>query len=79
MLLVDTQFRSGSGYWTQIGRVNDNRQKVHGTRGVPGNDNFQYVYKLECLDCGHCYGANGTNNHERMCPVCQGGEPALDH
>ena len=75
---MNAQFRSGSGPTTEIGFINRNRQKNHGTRGRAGNDHLQVSYKLECLNCGHCYGANGTDIHLRKCPACQGGAPGLD-
>lgn len=58
---------------TATGYVNRNRQKVHGTRGVSGTDHLQKAYKLECLACGHYYGANGLDIFQRKCPCCQGG------
>jgi Zn finger protein HypA/HybF involved in hydrogenase expression len=36
-------------------------------------------YKLECRDCGHIYGANGCDIHERLCPECQGRAPGIDY
>ena len=65
---------------TQIGYVNRNNQKVHGTRGVAGNDNLQYAYKMECMvdGSGHIYGANGTDIFQRKCPRCQGGKPGIE-
>ena len=76
---VNAELRSGSGPWTQVGCVNDNMQKNHGTRGCPGNHYNQYAYKLECLHCGFCYGANGVDIHERKCPNCQGGAPSIEY
>lgn len=76
---MDAGFRSGGGDWTQIGRVNDNGQKNHGTRGRSGNDHLQVAYKLECLRCGHCYGANGSDIFQRRCPACQGGKPGISY
>ena len=79
MTTVNAEFRSGKGSWTQIGETNDNGQKNHGTRGLPGNLPGQYSYKLECLCCGHCYGANGADIHERKCPNCQGGASGIEY
>ena len=73
------KFRSGSGKTAQIGHVNDNNQKVLGTRGVEGNDYNQYSYKMECLDCGHIYGANGSDIHLRKCPRHQDGALGIDY
>ena len=69
--------RSGDGKSTQIGFVNENRQKVHGTTGKPGTDYGQYAYLLECLECHFWYEANGTDIWERKCPICQGGAPGI--
>ena len=76
---MEGEFRSGSTKTTQIDHVNRNRQKVHGTRGIAGNDHGQVSYKSECLDCGHCYGANGTDIFQRKCPECQGGETGIEY
>ncbi len=70
-------FRSGNSPTTQIGYLNKNNQKCHGTLGAGGNDYLQYAYRMECLNCGYIYGANGTDIAERKCPECQGGEPAI--
>ncbi len=77
--LDGARFRSGSTETTQIGYENRNRQRVHGTRRIAGNDHGQVSYKLECLECGHCYGANGTDIFQRMCPECQGGRPGIGY
>lgn len=45
--------------------------------GFPGTDHNQYVYQLACSHCGHVYGANGSDIHERKCPKCQGGRPGI--
>ena len=76
---MEGEFRAGSTKTTRIGYENPNRQRVHGTRGIAGNDHGQVSYKLECLDCGHCYGANGTDIFQRKCPDCQGGRPGIEY
>ena len=72
-------WRSGNTKSTQILYVNRNNQKVHGTRGVAGNDNLQYAYKMECMveGCGHIYNANGTDIFQRKCTRCQSGKPGI--
>ncbi len=45
--------------------------------GLQGTDHNQYVYQLACSHCGHIYGANGSDIHERRCPQCQGGRPGI--
>jgi hypothetical protein len=74
-------WRSGTTSTTTIGYINRNNQKVHGTRGIGGTDHVAYSYKLECLepDCGHEYGANGTDIFQRKCPQCQGGNDGIKY
>ena len=71
-------FRSGKGETTRIGFVNKNKQKCYGQRGVPGTDHGQLAYRLECLECGYIYGANGSDIFHRKCPNCQGGAKGID-
>ncbi len=68
---------SGEGPSVQIGQVNRNDQRCCGHRGVPGTDHAQFAYKVECLRCGYVYGANGSDMHERRCPMCQDGAPGI--
>jgi hypothetical protein len=72
-------WRDGTSPTTKIGYVNRNQQKNHGHRGVKGTDHGQLAYRLECLNCGHEYGANGTDIHLRKCPNCQSGRPGIDY
>jgi len=62
---------------TAIGYVNKNRQKVLRRTGEPGSDHNQIIYVLRCGDCGHEYGANGSDIWQRRCPCHDKGEPAL--
>ena len=71
-------FRDGGGNTTRVGYVNDNRQRCLGHRGRDGNDHLQKAYKMECLCCGHVYGANGSDVFQRKCPECQGGRAGID-
>ncbi len=71
--------RSGEGKTTQIGYVNENRQRCHGTLGVFGTDHRQYVYRMECLLCGYVYGANGSDIAARNCPKCQKGAKGIQY
>lgn len=59
---------------TEVGYINKNRQKNLRKTDKPGTDNNQYLYEMECLDCGHKYYANGTDIWQRKCPKCQGGK-----
>ena len=72
---------SGTAKTTQIGYINSNNQKNHGTRGLKGSDHNSISYKMECLSpgCGNIYGANGTDIFQRKCPKCQGGKQGIDY
>lgn len=62
---------------TQSGHVNRNGQVVIRNTALPGTDHSQTIYQLGCSECGHVYGANGSDIHLRLCPQCQGGAPGL--
>ena len=62
---------------TTIGFVSKRHQEVLADTGIAGTDHNARVYELRCQDCGHRYGANGTDIHVRKCPSCQGGRPGL--
>jgi hypothetical protein len=62
---------------TTEGYVNEHGQEVIRATGKLGTDHGQYVFELKCQNCGHRYGANGSDIHERKCPQCQGGRPGL--
>ena len=64
---------------TVVGYLNRNRQKVMVKTNLPGTDHNQLVYVLECQDCGHQYGANGSDIHCRRCPSHDGGRPGLSY
>lgn len=68
---------SNAGSTTDSGYVNSMGQVVVRHTGMPGTDHLQSVYQLACSKCGHAYGANGSDIHERKCPECQGGAPGL--
>ncbi|GAB3293523.1 hypothetical protein [Pseudidiomarina andamanensis] len=72
-------WKNGTATSTQIGYINRNNQKNHGTRGVQGTDHNAIAYKLECLEdgCGHIYGANGTDVFHRKCQKCQNGSNGI--
>jgi hypothetical protein len=72
-------FNSGTHPTTQIGYVSEKKQKNHGHRNVPGTDHLQTAYKLECLNCGETYGANGSDIFQRKCPKCQDGVPGIEY
>ncbi len=62
---------------TTVGYKNKHQQVVLRRTDIPGNDHLQWVYELECEDCGNRYGANGSDIWLRKCPRCQGGRPGL--
>jgi hypothetical protein len=62
---------------TQPGFVNRNVQRVIRATGLPGTDDLQTAYVLECGQCQHRYAANGSDIFERRCPRCQSGQPSL--
>lgn len=62
---------------TDPGYENPNGQIVVRNTGKLGTDHNQYMYELRCKHCGHTYGANGSDIHERKCPKCQGGRPGI--
>jgi hypothetical protein len=73
------ELRSGDKPTTQIGYVNANRQICQVTFGVYGTDHNQYAYRLECLQCGYVYGANGSDIAARLCPKCQRGVDGIQY
>lgn len=72
-----SKFKSGGTETTRIGYINRNEQKCTGHRGVAGNGPGQLAYRMECLVCGHIYGANGADVFQRRCPKCQGGRDGI--
>lgn len=69
----------------QPGDINANDQILIARTDRPGNDHNQVVWVLVCARrsasgelCGHRYGANGSDFHQRKCPKCQGGATGLD-
>jgi hypothetical protein len=75
---LDT-FINGTTKTTEIGFINRNNQRCCGHRAVPGTDNGQLSYRMECLEsnCIHIYGANGTDVFQRKCPCCQKGRQGI--
>jgi hypothetical protein len=62
---------------TEPGFTNPFGQITIRNTGLPSTDHNQYGYQLACSKCGHVYGANGSDIHERRCPNCQGGRPGI--
>lgn len=65
--------KGGTTKTTSPGFVNPNDQKVIRRAGKSESWKSQYVYELECGECGHRYGAHGPEIKNRLCPECQGG------
>jgi hypothetical protein len=68
----------------QLGDINRNDQVLIARTEEPGTDHMQKVWVLVCARrsedgdlCGHRYGANGSDFHQRKCPRCQDGMPGL--
>ena len=59
---------------TSPGYINANNQRNNGKTDKPGTDNNQFLYEMECLNCGRKYYANGSDIWQRKCPSCQGGK-----
>ncbi|BET58877.1 MULTISPECIES: hypothetical protein [Geobacter] len=75
----ESEWKSGKGESVKIGYINRNSQICTGHRDRPGTDHLQRAYRVECGLCGHAYGANGSDMHERRCPACQSGAPGIDY
>ncbi len=50
---------------TEPGYRNRNGQVVIRATHLAGTDHYQYVYVLRCGECGHEYGANGSDIFQR--------------
>ena len=57
--------------------INRNEQKLLAKTAFHGTDHNQKIWALQCAQCGHVYGANGSDFFERKCPKCQGGAPGI--
>lgn len=59
---------------TDPGYKNKHGQIVISRTGFP-SESFpgQTIYHLRCAECGHNYGANGSDIHKRRCPRHQDG------
>ena len=64
---------------TRTGYVNKNGQVVIRNTGLPGTVYGQRIYQMGCSKCGHIYGANGSDIHDRKCPKCDGGAEGLKY
>jgi hypothetical protein len=79
--MPDPAFISGNTKTTAIGYVNQRGQRSEGHRGIAGNGHMQRAYKMRCMrdDCGHDYGANGSDIFQRRCPRCDRGAPGIPY
>lgn len=62
---------------TETGYRNRNGQVVLRKTNLPGNDHNQFIYVLRCENCGHEYGANGSDIFQRRCPNHDTGKEGL--
>lgn len=62
---------------TEPGYRNRNGQVVVRKTELEGNDHNQMTYVLRCDECGHEYGANGSDIFQRRCPAHDGGAAGL--
>lgn len=58
---------------TDVGYVNKNEQENLGVIPDRSGDSNQKLYHVKCRKCGHEYGVNGCDLHERKCPKHGGG------
>ena len=56
---------------TDAGYINQNNQRNLGYIGMSKNHYNQRLFRMECLECGYIYEANGCDVWLRKCPVCQ--------
>ncbi|AVF05385.1 hypothetical protein C4375_17920 [Devosia sp. I507] len=63
----------------EIGDLNRNGQRLLLKTAFKGTDHNQYIWALQCQrnECGHVYGANGSDFHLRRCPKCDGGADGI--
>ncbi len=55
---------------SEVGDINQNGQKLLAKTAFEGTDHNQKIWAVQCTKdrCGHVYGVNGTDFHERKCP-----------
>lgn len=75
--LILAAMRARRARTREPGFKNPKKQVVLRNTDRQGTDLHQFVDVLRCEKCGHEYGSNGSNNHNRKCPNCQGGKPGL--
>jgi hypothetical protein len=63
----------------EVNDLNRNDQRLLAKTHFKGTDHNAHVWAVQCErnECGHVYGANSTDFHERKCPSCQAGKPGL--
>lgn len=59
------------------GNLNRNRQLLVAQTAWQGSDERQVLWIVQCMPCGHMYGADSADFFQRKCPACQGGPPGL--
>ena len=61
----------------KLGDMNAANQQLIHKIGILGFDRLQWVYLLECQECGYRYGSKDSEIRVRKCPRCQLGAPGL--
>lgn len=78
-MISPAEGKKPAGYSTRPGYVNARGQVVIRNTGLQGTDHGQAVYQMGCSVCGHVYGSNGCDIHERRCPLHDRGAPGLKY
>ena len=65
------QHQGGSGRTLTPGYQNRNGQTVIRSTELAGNDHGQSVFVLQCGECGHEYGANGSDVFQHRCQMSE--------
>ncbi len=56
---------------SQLNFINQNNQKILSVHKFEDNGYAQFVYQIECLNCGHLYSVKNGSLFEKECLNCQ--------
>jgi hypothetical protein len=59
------------------GNLNRNQQLLVAQTAWQGSESRHYIWVMQCMPCGHMYGADASEFFQRKCPACQDGPPGL--